>query len=58
LLLLKILFAIGMILAKVRVSIIICVRVTIISAALSGGGLEFFVFGGISIVNNQLILLG
>lgn len=34
-----------MILAEVIVSIIICVRVIIIYAALNGGGLEWFVLG-------------
>ncbi|BBA79783.1 quaternary amine ABC transporter substrate-binding protein [cyanobacterium endosymbiont of Rhopalodia gibberula] len=58
LLLIEIPLAVGMILAGVRVSIVICVGVATIAAAIGGGGLGVFIFRGISMVNNQLILLG
>lgn len=56
--LIEIPLAVGVILAGVRVSTVICVGVATIAAAIGGGGLGVLIFRGISTVNNQLILLG
>ncbi|MEA5511636.1 glycine betaine ABC transporter substrate-binding protein [Crocosphaera sp. UHCC 0190] len=58
LILIEIPLALGVILAGVRVSTVICVGVATIAAAIGGGGLGVFIFRGISTVDNQLILAG
>lgn len=50
--------ALGIILAGVRVATVISVGIATIAAAIGGGGLGVFIFRGIAIVNNQLILAG
>ncbi|MBE9242376.1 glycine betaine ABC transporter substrate-binding protein [Synechocystis salina] len=50
--------ALTVILAGVRVATVICVGIATIAAAIGGGGLGVFIFQGISLVNNQLILAG
>lgn len=50
--------AIGVILAGVRVATVIAIGVATIAAAIGAGGLGVFVFRGIAVVNNQLILAG
>ncbi|WP_267383810.1 glycine betaine ABC transporter substrate-binding protein [Cyanobacterium sp. uoEpiScrs1] len=56
--LIEIPLAVSMISTGVRVSVVICVGVATIAAAIGGGGLGVFIFRGISTINNQLILLG
>ena len=46
------------ILAGVRVATVICVGVATIAAAIGAGGLGEFIFRGVAMVNNQLILAG
>lgn len=48
----------GVIIAGIRVATVICVGIATIGAAIGGGGLGVFIFRGISIVNNELILAG
>ena len=50
--------AMGVILAGVRVATVIAVGIATIAAAIGAGGLGTFIFQGISMVNNQLILAG
>ncbi|MBD2181969.1 ABC transporter permease [Planktothrix sp. FACHB-1355] len=50
--------AMGVILAGVRVATVIGIGIATIAAAIGAGGLGVFVFRGISVVNNQLILAG
>lgn len=50
--------ALPVILAGVRVATVISVGIATIAAAIGGGGLGVFIFRGISIVNNELILAG
>jgi osmoprotectant transport system permease protein len=50
--------AMGVILAGVRVSTVIAVGIATIAAAIGAGGLGVFIFRGIAVVNNQLILAG
>ncbi len=50
--------ALGVILAGVRVATVIGVGIATIAAAIGAGGLGVFIFRGISMVNNQLILAG
>ena len=50
--------ALGVILAGVRVATVIAIGVATIAAAIGAGGLGVFVFRGIAMVNNQLILAG
>jgi osmoprotectant transport system permease protein len=50
--------ALGVILAGVRVAIVIAIGIATIAAAIGAGGLGVFVFQGIAMVNNQLILAG
>lgn len=50
--------AVGVILAGVRVATIIAIGVATIAAAIGAGGLGVFVFRGIAMVNNELILAG
>ncbi|MEH2161761.1 MAG: ABC transporter permease [Nostoc sp.] len=50
--------AIGVILAGVRVATVIAIGIATIAAAIGAGGLGVFIFSGISVVNDQLILAG
>lgn len=50
--------ALGIILAGVRVATVIAIGVATIAAAIGAGGLGVFVFRGIAMVNNDLILAG
>jgi osmoprotectant transport system permease protein len=50
--------AIGVILAGVRVATVISIGIATIAAAIGAGGLGVFIFRGIAVVNNQLILAG
>lgn len=50
--------ALGVILAGVRVATVISVGVATIAAAVGAGGLGEFIFRGLSMVNNDLILAG
>lgn len=50
--------ATGVILAGVRVATVIAIGVATIAPATGAGGLGVFIFRGISVVNNQLILVG
>jgi osmoprotectant transport system permease protein len=48
----------GVILAGVRVAAVICVGVATIAAAIGAGGLGTFIFQGLAMVNNNVILAG
>lgn len=50
--------ALGVILAGVRVATVISVGVATIAAAIGAGGLGEFIFRGVAMVNNHLILAG
>lgn len=50
--------ALGVILAGVRVATVITVGIATIAAAIGAGGLGEFIFRGLAMVNNQLILAG
>jgi len=50
--------ALGVILAGVRVATVITVGVATIAAAIGAGGLGEFIFRGLAMVNNRLILAG
>lgn len=50
--------ALGVILAGVRVAAVISVGVATIAAAVGAGGLGEYIFRGVAMVNNQLILAG
>jgi osmoprotectant transport system permease protein len=50
--------AIGVILAGVRVATVIAIGIATIAAAIGAGGLGVFIFRGIAVVNNDLILAG
>ncbi|MUH01687.1 ABC transporter permease subunit [Scytonema sp. UIC 10036] len=50
--------ALGVILAGVRVAMVIAIGIATIGAAIGAGGLGVFIFRGIAVVNNQLILAG
>ena len=50
--------AFGVILAGIRVATVISVGVATIAAAIGAGGLGEFIFRGVSMVNNTLILAG
>jgi osmoprotectant transport system permease protein len=50
--------ALTVILAGVRVATVISIGIATIAAAIGAGGLGVFIFQGISVVNNQLILAG
>ncbi|MBC1221549.1 ABC transporter permease [Nostoc sp. UCD121] len=50
--------AMGVILAGVRVATVIAIGIATIAAAIGAGGLGVFIFRGISVVNDQLILAG
>jgi len=48
----------GVILAGIRTATVICVGVATIAAAIGAGGLGMFIFQGLSMVNNNVILAG
>src|SRR5919197_3498167 len=50
--------ALGVIIAGIRVATVISVGLATIAAAIGAGGLGQFIFRGISMVNNQVILAG
>lgn len=50
--------SVGVIIAGVRVATVISVGVATIAAAIGAGGLGEYIFRGVSMVNNQLILAG
>src|SRR5277367_2510173 len=50
--------ALSVILAGVRVAVVISVGLATIAAAIGAGGLGEFIFRGLAMVNNQLILAG
>jgi osmoprotectant transport system permease protein len=58
LLMVEIPLAFGVILAGVRVATVISVGVATIAAAIGAGGLGEFIFRGVAMVNNSLILAG
>jgi osmoprotectant transport system permease protein len=50
--------SLGVILAGVRVATVISVGVATIAAAIGAGGLGMYIFRGVAMVNNQVILAG
>ena len=50
--------ALGVIIAGIRVATVISVGVATIAAAIGAGGLGQYIFSGLSMVNNQVILAG
>lgn len=50
--------AFGVILSGIRVATVICVGVATIAAAIGAGGLGVYIFRGVSMVDNRLILAG
>jgi len=48
----------GVILAGVRVATVLCIGVATIAAAVGAGGLGVFIFRGVAMVNNSVILAG
>ena len=46
------------VLAGIRVAAVICIGVTTIAAAIGAGGLGVFIFRGVAMVNNEVILAG
>jgi osmoprotectant transport system permease protein len=50
--------ALSVILSGVRVAVVISVGLATIAAAIGAGGLGEFIFRGLAMVNNQLILAG
>jgi osmoprotectant transport system permease protein len=50
--------ALGVILAGIRVATVLCVGLATIAAAIGAGGLGEFIFRGLSMVNNDVILAG
>jgi osmoprotectant transport system permease protein len=50
--------ALSVILSGVRIAVVISVGLTTIAAAIGAGGLGEFIFRGLAMVNNQLILAG
>jgi osmoprotectant transport system permease protein len=48
----------GVILAGIRVATVIAVGVATIAAAVGAGGLGMFIFRGVSMVDNRVILAG
>ena len=50
--------ALGVILAGVRVAVVISVGLATIAAAVGAGGLGTYIFRGVAMVNNTLILAG
>ena len=58
LLMVEIPLSFGVILAGIRVATVIGVGVATIAAAIGAGGLGVFIFRGVAMVNNTLILAG
>jgi osmoprotectant transport system permease protein len=50
--------ALGVIIAGVRIATVISVGLATIAAAIGAGGLGEYIFRGLAMVNNQLILAG
>lgn len=50
--------AMGFIMAGIRVAAVISVGIATIAAAIGAGGLGVFIFRGVSMVNNEMILAG
>ena len=50
--------SLGTILAGIRVAVVIAVGIATIAAAIGAGGLGTYIFRGVSMVNNQVILAG
>jgi len=50
--------AAGVILAGIRVATVVSVGVATIAAAIGAGGLGVYIFRGVAVVNNTLILAG
>ncbi|MFQ5662902.1 MAG: ABC transporter permease [Terriglobia bacterium] len=50
--------ALGVILAGIRVATVISVGIATIAAAIGAGGLGTYIFRGVAMVNNQIILAG
>jgi osmoprotectant transport system permease protein len=50
--------ALGVILGGVRLATVIGIGIATIAAAIGAGGLGVFIFQGISMVNNQVLLAG
>jgi osmoprotectant transport system permease protein len=50
--------AMGVILAGVRMATVLCIGVATIAAAVGAGGLGVFIFRGVAMVNNSVILAG
>jgi osmoprotectant transport system permease protein len=50
--------AVPVLLAGIRVATAICIGITTIAAAIGAGGLGVFIFRGVAMVNNQVILAG
>jgi osmoprotectant transport system permease protein len=50
--------ALGVIIAGVRVATVICIGLATIAAAIGAGGLGEYIFRGLAMVNNQVILAG
>ena len=48
----------GVILAGIRVAAVICIGVATIAAAVGAGGLGVFIFRGVAMVSNAVILAG
>ena len=58
LLLLEMPLASGVIFAGIRIAMVLCIGIATIAAAIGAGGLGEFIFRGLSMVNNTLILAG
>ena len=58
LLMLEMPLASGVIFAGIRIAMVVCIGVATIAAAIGAGGLGEFIFRGLSMVNNTLILAG
>ena len=50
--------AMGVIMAGVGVATVVCIGVATIAAAIGAGGLGVFIFRGVTMVNNSVILAG
>jgi osmoprotectant transport system permease protein len=50
--------ALTVILAGIRVAAVICIGLATIAAAIGAGGLGTFIYRGVSMVNDQVILAG
>ncbi len=50
--------ALGVIIAGVRVAVVVCIGMATIAAAIGAGGLGEYIFRGLAMVNNSVILAG